>query len=132
MPHFVLATAFDQYAVEAFHLEAMDYLLKPVDQSGWRRRSTGLVARSWRRQRRAACRASGAAPLTAQRTKLLVKASNRNFIVDANDMIYATIEDGLITLSRRGSRASRTTGPSRNCSRTSIRPFSGASTAPTW
>jgi two-component system LytT family response regulator/two-component system response regulator LytT len=34
----------------------------------------------------------------SHRTKLLVKAQNRNFIVDANDMIYATIDDGLITV----------------------------------
>jgi two-component system LytT family response regulator/two-component system response regulator LytT len=34
----------------------------------------------------------------AARTKLLVRANNRNFIVDANDVIYATIEDGTITL----------------------------------
>src|SRR5215472_12086314 len=31
-PHFIFATAYDQYAVEAFRLEAMDYLLKPVDK----------------------------------------------------------------------------------------------------
>ncbi len=32
LPHFVLVTAFDQYAIEAFRLEAMDYLLKPVEK----------------------------------------------------------------------------------------------------
>src|SRR5579863_1807938 len=32
LPHFVMATAFDQYAVEAFRLEALDYLLKPVEK----------------------------------------------------------------------------------------------------
>ena len=32
LPHFVLATAFDQYAVEAFRLEALDYVLKPVEK----------------------------------------------------------------------------------------------------
>src|SRR5277367_4991695 len=31
LPYFVLATAYDQYAVEAFRWEALDYLLKPVD-----------------------------------------------------------------------------------------------------
>ena len=36
--------------------------------------------------------------LSAPRTKLLVRNANRNFIVDAQDMVYATIEDGLITL----------------------------------
>jgi two-component system response regulator LytT len=33
-----------------------------------------------------------------QRNKLLVKSGNRNFIIDAHDIIYATIEDGLITV----------------------------------
>src|SRR5262249_33380701 len=33
LPHFVFVTAYDQFAVEAFRLEAMDYLLKPLDKS---------------------------------------------------------------------------------------------------
>src|SRR5579872_5700123 len=32
LPYFVMATAFDQYAVEAFRVEALDYLLKPVEK----------------------------------------------------------------------------------------------------
>src|SRR5512135_2457186 len=32
LPYFILATAYDQYAVEAFRLEAMDYLLKPIEK----------------------------------------------------------------------------------------------------
>src|SRR5580693_1701663 len=31
-PHIIFSTAYDQFAVEAFRLEAMDYLLKPVDR----------------------------------------------------------------------------------------------------
>ena len=32
LPHFVLATAYDQYAVEAFRLDALDYVLKPIER----------------------------------------------------------------------------------------------------
>jgi len=33
-----------------------------------------------------------------QRTKILIKSNHRNFIVDAQDVVYATIDDGLITV----------------------------------
>src|ERR1700683_4016858 len=32
LPYFVMATAYDQYAVEAFRWEALDYLLKPLEK----------------------------------------------------------------------------------------------------
>ena len=98
LPHFIFVTAYDQYAVEAFRLEAMDYLLKPVDK--------GRLAETIERARRViqeksapeAPPAPHSAPVGAPRTKLLVRANNRQFIVDANDVIYATIDNGLITL----------------------------------
>ena len=36
--------------------------------------------------------------MAPQRSKLLVRSSSRHFIVDASDLIYATIDNGLITL----------------------------------
>ena len=32
MPHIVFATAYDQYAVQAFEVNAVDYILKPFDK----------------------------------------------------------------------------------------------------
>lgn len=97
LPYFVLATAFEQYAVEAFRLEALDYLLKPVDRD--------RLAKTVDRARRIILekKASQPEPVPSprplsQRTKLLVRSSNRNFIVDASEVIYATIDDGLITV----------------------------------
>ena len=97
MPHFVLITAFDQYAVDAFRLQALDYLLKPIEKE----RLAESVARAKRtieEKQAVGDKAGEAAKATVQRTKLLVKTNNRNLIVDAHDMVYATIDDGTITV----------------------------------
>ena len=97
LPHFVMATAYDQYAVEAFRLEALDYVLKPVERER-------LEATIERARRTIAEKAKSAQPeppapkSSLQRTKLLIKSNQRNFIVDAQDVVYATIDDGLITV----------------------------------
>jgi two-component system LytT family response regulator/two-component system response regulator LytT len=96
-----MATAYDQYAVEAFRWEALDYLLKPVEKD---RLATAVE----RARKGIAERAKVAQPdlpppkPTLQRTKLLVKSNHRNFIVDVQDVVYATIEDGLITVVTTG------------------------------
>ena len=98
-PHFIFVTAYDQYAVEAFRIEALDYILKPVEKG--RLAETIERARRIIQEKRSADTSAvlaKAPPPSAPRTKLLVRNSNRNFIVDANDVIYATIDDGLITL----------------------------------
>jgi two-component system, LytTR family, response regulator LytT len=101
LPHFILATAYDQYAVEAFKWGAMDYLLKPVEQE--------RLVLTVERARKAVAEKQASAPVpplqpsesssrAPQRTKLLVKSGGRNLIVDAQDVVYATIDDGVITL----------------------------------
>ena len=87
--------------MEAFRLEAMDYLLKPVDKA--------RLAETIERARRAIQEQDGAGSSRGAATARRARAgaadqtrwcarNNRNFIVDANDVIYATIDNGLITL----------------------------------
>jgi len=95
MPSFVLCTAYDQYALEAFRLEVLDYLLKPVEHD-----RLALTMERARRQMldpepQQAIPAAAAGPA---RNKIIVKAGGHNLIVDVSDLIYATIEDGLITV----------------------------------
>lgn len=114
IPYFILATAYDQYAVEAFQLEALDYVLKPVEKDRLGQaihRATKFIAE---RAKVAEFAPAGAGPHSGsspgggeakpllQRTKVLIKAQGRNFIVDAQDIIYATIDDGLITVVAAG------------------------------
>src|SRR4051812_21631001 len=97
LPHFIFVTAYDQFAVEAFRLEAMDYVLKPVDKT----RLAETIERAHRAIQDKKAPEAHSVPKTAPtapRTKLMVRANSRYLIVDANDVIYATIDNGLITL----------------------------------
>lgn len=99
LPHFVLVTAFENYAIEAFRIEALDYLLKPVEKE----RLAETVNRAARLVSEGARSAAEYPTLPTpranlQRSKILVKSSGRSFIVDAQDIVYATIEDGVITI----------------------------------
>jgi two-component system, LytTR family, response regulator LytT len=96
LPQFIFVTAHEQHAVEAFRLEAMDYLLKPVDKL----RLAATIERARRniQDKKAPEPPAAKSPAATPRNKLMVRANSRYFIVDANDVIYATIDDGLITL----------------------------------
>ena len=97
LPYFVMATAYDQYAVEAFKWEALDYLLKPVEKDRLEQALDRARKGIAERQRVAPAELPPPKP-SLQRTKLLIKNNQRNFIVDAQDVVYATIDDGLITV----------------------------------
>lgn len=98
LPYFVFATAYDQYAIEAFRLEAMDYLLKPVEKS--RLEQTLVRARREIEDRRTTGETAAITPARTgpARTKILVRHGARSLIVDAAKIIYVTIEDGVITV----------------------------------
>lgn len=100
LPHVIFSTAWDQFAVEAFRLDAMDYLLKPVE----RERLVETLARARRALLDKA--PTDASPVTATRnaapSRLLVRSGTRNLIIDPRELIYATISGGVITLIATG------------------------------
>ncbi|MCX6610197.1 MAG: LytTR family DNA-binding domain-containing protein [Acidobacteria bacterium] len=98
LPYFVLATAFDQYAVEAFRLEAMDYLLKPVEKD-----RLGVTIERAKRYlaEHGEMAESGlleAGRVSSPKSKVVVRTGSRNLLIDTSEVIYATIEDGLIQI----------------------------------
>ncbi len=102
LPFFVMATAHEHYALEAFRLEAMDYLLKPIDRDRLIETLERIRRVVFERHRLAERSADQAAAVGAEpserRSKLVVKNGNRNLIIDVGDLIYATIDEGLITV----------------------------------
>ncbi len=101
LPHIIFATAYDQYAVQAFEVNAVDYLLKPFDKTRLARavqRARRLVESEEAPAQRLEALLQNVQSRQPQHTKLLIKAQNRLFLVDSSAMIYATIEDGLITV----------------------------------
>jgi len=105
IPEIVFATAFDQYAVKAFEVNAVDYLLKPFDKK--------RLEQSIQRVREK--RESVGAPdqrfdtlvrmleqQKPQPSKLLLKAAGRLFLVDQKDVCFASIEDGVISVVTAG------------------------------
>ncbi len=101
LPKIVFATAFDQYAVKAFEVNAIDYLLKPFDK----KRVAQSIQKARAKQEAGALQTDKIDALVKMiesqkqpATKILLKALGRMFLVDQKDICYAWIEDGVITV----------------------------------
>ena len=105
LPYFVFVTAYDQYAVQAFEVSAIDYLLKPIARSRLERavgkvRRVIEVAESTQEKLDRLVRLFEGHPVP-QRSKLVVRSGGRLSLVDSDDVIYASIEDGVISIVTR-------------------------------
>ncbi len=102
MPQIVFATAFDQYAVKAFEVNAVDYILKPFDK----KRVIQAVEKARKRVQEATTGATDKLDtlvklLESQRpqnSKVLLRSAGRLLLVDQKDVCYASIDDGIISV----------------------------------
>jgi two-component system response regulator LytT len=120
MPQIIFATAFDQYAVRAFDVNAIDYLLKPFDRA----RVLQALERARQRLHEVQPLDSEPAPengadlrpsdarldallrlMEQQQTgvrprsgKIILQAHNRLFLADQKDICFAAIEEGIISV----------------------------------
>ncbi|HET9086088.1 MAG TPA: response regulator transcription factor [Acidobacteriaceae bacterium] len=123
LPHIVFATAFDQYAVRAFEVNAVDYLLKPFDEVRVRQTLQKLKARLAKTEppgggKEAIAdgtqnRAQNAVddrldtlmrlleqqtPAKATASKIVIRVGGRLLLVDQRDICFASIEEGTISV----------------------------------
>jgi DNA-binding LytR/AlgR family response regulator len=106
-PVLVFVTAFDEHAIEAFEVNAVDYLLKPVDAG----RLSEAIDRA-RLRMRAVHAESAADPMRAQleqltkmvadrqirRDQVAIKVGERFLLVQADEIIYASVADESINI----------------------------------
>jgi two-component system LytT family response regulator/two-component system response regulator LytT len=106
-PCVVFVTAYDQHAIEAFEVNAVDYLLKPVEAG----RLDQAVQRV-RKRLTSARNGAGQPPLNDQleqfvkmmtgrqsrREQVAVKVAERFLLVHADDIIYASLADDSINI----------------------------------
>jgi two-component system LytT family response regulator/two-component system response regulator LytT len=108
--HIIFVTAYDQHAIEAFEVNAVDYLLKPVDPA----RLELAVDRARRRvtvdRPSASDPASGysnaqlekivqiVAERQSRRERVAIKVGERFMLVQADEIVYASVIDEGITV----------------------------------
>jgi two-component system LytT family response regulator/two-component system response regulator LytT len=112
LPQIIFATAFDQYAVRAFDVNAIDYLLKPFDRD----RVLQAVERARQRLQEGGqseeprathsdLRVDTLLKLIEQHQaarphsgKIVLQAGSRLLLVDQKEICFASIDDGIISV----------------------------------
>jgi two-component system LytT family response regulator/two-component system response regulator LytT len=101
MPQIVFATAFDQYAVKAFEVNAIDYILKPFDK----KRVSQAVEKARKRVHDTSTGTDKLDTLVKllesqrpQNSKVLLRSAGRLLLVDQKDVCFASIDDGIISV----------------------------------
>ncbi len=133
LPEIIFVSAFDQYALRAFQVHALDYVLKPVEAD---RLSEALDhARVRLRDRRSAGDAGLEGllrELTKDRpylTRVPVRSENRVRVVDLADVDWVGAADNYVALHCRQPRVSRARHDRAVSGPASIRSISSASIA---
>jgi two-component system LytT family response regulator/two-component system response regulator LytT len=112
LPQIVFATAYDQYAVRAFDVNAVDYLLKPFDLtrvqqavervkgrlSGGTASASGLPIESQLDALLKLLNRPQGASRAPQPAKLIVQAQSRLLLVNQAEICYAAIDEGVIRI----------------------------------
>jgi two-component system LytT family response regulator len=101
MPALVFVTAYDKYALEAFEVQAVDYLMKPFDQDRFKR----SFERACERVRQKSDRKESYQNIIDQMRKregylqrIMVKQGSRFFYVKTDEVMYIGAEQKYIEL----------------------------------
>lgn len=97
-PHVIFATAYDEYAIKAFEVEAIDYLLKPFSQS----RLADAIERVRQRIDEGVARADAAAlarvaePHKVYAKQIPVHTARKILVLPVDDILWFAVESRLV------------------------------------
>src|SRR5262245_14813367 len=101
--HLVFVTAYDRHAIEAFDVNAVDYLLKPVEAEQLATAVERVRKRVLsKRERPPSDNLDRVLQLLAERQnrrdQLAVKVADRFLLIQAEDVVHASVDDDVITV----------------------------------
>ena len=96
-PAIIFCTAYDQYAIDAFETNAVDYLLKPVT----RQRLESAVARAVKADRDVRSRMGHASDNLTVPTRFLGRRANKYIVIPQQGVFYFSSEGGLTKVHTR-------------------------------
>jgi two-component system response regulator LytT len=112
MPHVVFATAFDQFAVQAFDVNAVDYVLKPFDKA----RIAKAIARARKmvetqtsatdRLEQLVNQLGAGKQNSSPPVKILVRSQQKLLLVDGEDLVWASVDRGSVSVMAREAEGS--------------------------
>lgn len=104
MPPTVFVTAYDEYAVRAFDVQALDYLLKPFGRQRFQsaleraRKHLDRERKGAMAERLAQLLRTGRPPQSAESTRLLIKSGGRVSFVDVDQIDWVEAEGNYVRL----------------------------------
>ena len=99
LPQVIFVTAYDQYAVKAFEVNAVDYILKPVeklrleqavDRAKKNHQSNANVNEKLKNL------LEMMEPTISRKSRLLIKKNDRHLMIDSDEIVFASIVDGAV------------------------------------
>jgi len=101
MPPVIFVTAYDQFAIDAFEVQALDYLLKPFDAPRFQKAYDRALKHLQQKNNQAALLTSLLSQIGKDKKylqRLIVNVGERYFFVDSRDMVFLSAEEKYVKI----------------------------------